>query len=110
MNQLLSKEPVKRVEVSLKKFDTNLQIIVLQKTARTAKDAASSLNCELGAIVKSLVFRAENKKKPTLINGICPQIKFAQIQIKNKEFSKISDFKYYESNIIKCSILIQYVQ
>ena len=69
MNQLLSKEPVKRVEVSLKKLDPNLQIIVLQKTARTAKDAASSLNCELGAIVKSLVFRAENNFVICLIAG-----------------------------------------
>tara|TARA_B100001029_G_scaffold175942_2_gene178108 strand:- start:469 stop:951 length:483 start_codon:yes stop_codon:yes gene_type:complete len=60
MTELLNKEPVRRVEKSLKKFDSNLKIIVLKTSARTAKDAANSLKCELGAIVKSLVFRVEN--------------------------------------------------
>ena len=41
MSELLNKEPVKRVEKSLKKFDPNLKIIVLDTTARTAKDAAT---------------------------------------------------------------------
>ena len=57
---LLDKEPVKRAEKVLKDFDKDLNIIVLNDTARTAKDAASSLKCEIGAIVKSLVFRAED--------------------------------------------------
>ena len=59
MSELLNKETVKRVEKSLRDFDKNLKIIALDETARTAKDAASSLKCELGAIVKSLVFKAE---------------------------------------------------
>ena len=59
MSELLNKETVKRVEKSLRAFDGNLKIIALDQTARTAKDAASSLKCELGAIVKSLVFKAE---------------------------------------------------
>ena len=42
MSQLLNKETVKRVEKSLKEFDNNLKVIALDKTARTAKDAASS--------------------------------------------------------------------
>jgi len=69
MNELLKKEPVKRVEESLKKFDSNLKILVLDTTARTAKDAANSLKCELGAIVKSLVFRAENNFLICLVSG-----------------------------------------
>ena len=69
MNELLNKESVKRVEESLKKFDPNLKILVLDTTARTAKDAASSLKCELGAIVKSLVFRAENDFLICLVAG-----------------------------------------
>ncbi len=69
MNELLNKEPVKRVEESLKKFDPNLKILVLDTTARTAKDAANSLKCELGAIVKSLVFRAENDFLICLVSG-----------------------------------------
>ena len=69
MNELLNKEPVKRVEKSLKQFDPSLKILVLDTTARTAKDAASSLKCELGAIVKSLVFRAENDFLICLVAG-----------------------------------------
>ena len=69
MNELLNKESVKRVEESLKKFDPNLKILVLDTTARTAKDAANSLKCELGAIVKSLVFRAENDFLICLVAG-----------------------------------------
>ena len=69
MNKLLNKEPVKRVEESLKKFDPNLKILVLDTTAKTAKDAANSLKCELGAIVKSLVFRAENYFLICLVAG-----------------------------------------
>ena len=69
MSELLKKETVKRVEKSLKKFDSNLKIIVLNTTARTAIDAANSLKCELGAIVKSLVFRAEKDFLICLVSG-----------------------------------------
>ena len=69
MSELLNKETVKRVEKSLKEFDSNLRVIVLDKTARTAKDAAISLKCELGAIVKSLVFKAEGEFLVCLVSG-----------------------------------------
>jgi len=69
MSELLNKETVKRVEKSLKEFDNNLKVIALEKTARTAKDAASSLKCELGAIVKSLVFKAEDEFVVCLVSG-----------------------------------------
>ena len=60
METLLNKEPVKRVRKFIKKFDSKLEVIVLDATARTAKEAANSLQCEVGAIVKSLLFKAEN--------------------------------------------------
>ena len=60
METLLDKEPVKRVRKFIKKFDSKLEVIVLDTTARTAKEAANSLQCEVGAIVKSLLFKAEN--------------------------------------------------
>ena len=53
MENLLEKESVQRVKKILNKFDENLKVKVLDNTARTANDAASSLNCEVGAIVKS---------------------------------------------------------
>ena len=43
--------------------------MVLDTTARTAQDAANSLKCEVGAIVKSLLFRAENTFLICLIAG-----------------------------------------
>ena len=66
---LLDKEPVKRVEKALKEFDQSISVIILENTARTAKDAAESLNCEVGAIIKSLVFKAEETYVLSLIAG-----------------------------------------
>jgi len=66
---LLNKEPVERVEKLLKKFDENLSIIVLDTSARTAQEAASSLGCEIGAIVKSLLFKTENTFTLFLVSG-----------------------------------------
>jgi prolyl-tRNA editing enzyme YbaK/EbsC (Cys-tRNA(Pro) deacylase) len=36
----------------------SLEIVCLEQTARTAQDAATALGCSVGAIVKSLLFRA----------------------------------------------------
>ena len=69
MENLLNKEPVKRVQEFIKKFDPRLEIIVLNTTARTAKDAANSLKCEVGAIVKSLLFKTERSFLICLIPG-----------------------------------------
>ena len=56
----LEKKTVKIVNNYLRNFDPNLSLISLDTTARTAKDAAHSLNVEVGAIVKSLVFKPSN--------------------------------------------------
>ena len=66
---LLDKEPVKRVEKSLKQFDSNMRIITLDSSARTATEAATSLGCEVGAIVKSLLFKTENTFTLFLVSG-----------------------------------------
>tara|TARA_B100000900_G_scaffold17812_1_gene14002 strand:- start:233 stop:712 length:480 start_codon:yes stop_codon:yes gene_type:complete len=66
---LLNKEPIKRAEKLLKEFDQKQKIIVLKNTARTALEAASSLGCEVGAIVKSLLFKTENTYTLFLISG-----------------------------------------
>tara|TARA_B110001452_G_scaffold7294_1_gene6545 strand:+ start:911 stop:1390 length:480 start_codon:yes stop_codon:yes gene_type:complete len=66
---LLDKEPVKRVEKFLKNFNQSLEIIVLKNSARTAQDAAKALNCNVGAIVKSLLFKNEDGYTLCLISG-----------------------------------------
>ena len=50
-------------------FDSKLKILTLDSTARTAKDAAESLGCEVGAIVKSLVFKADDTFLICLVAG-----------------------------------------
>ena len=57
---LLDKEAVKKVQKILTDFDPDKKVIVLDTSARTALEAASSLGCEIGAIVKSLLFKTEN--------------------------------------------------
>ncbi len=66
---LLDKEPVKRVEKILREFDSSQKVIVLSTSARTALEAASSLGCEVGAIVKSLLFKVENSYVLCLVAG-----------------------------------------
>ena len=69
MNSILLKEPVKRSEKSIKAFNPNLKIIVLEKTARTAGDAATALGCKVGAIVKSLLFKTGENFILCLVSG-----------------------------------------
>ncbi|MDA8918873.1 YbaK/EbsC family protein [Candidatus Pelagibacter sp.] len=57
---LLDKEPVKRAEKYLKEFDQFLEVIILENSARTAQDAATALDCNVGAIVKSLLFKTDD--------------------------------------------------
>ena len=66
---LLDKEPVKRAEKSLKNFDQSLEVIILENTARTAQDAAKALDCDVGAIVKSLLFKTEDNFILCLVAG-----------------------------------------
>ena len=62
MNEnLLEKKTVRNVINYLQNFDPNFSLIPLDTTARTAKDAAQSLYVDVGAIVKSLVFKPLNK-------------------------------------------------
>ncbi len=69
MENLLNNEPVKRVDKFIRNFDSNLKILVLKNSARTAQDAANALKCEVGAIVKSLLFRTENNFLICLVAG-----------------------------------------
>ena len=65
----LNKEAVKRAKEVLKKFNNEIKVIELEQTARTANDAANSLNTEVGSIVKSLLFRNEENFFLCLVSG-----------------------------------------
>ena len=69
MDNLLNKEPVKRVAKALNQFDESIKIQILDKTARTAKDAAESLKTEIGSIVKSLLLRTKTSFLLCLVAG-----------------------------------------
>ena len=69
MENILEKESVKRVKKILNEFNINLTIEILDSTARTANDAATSLNCEVGAIVKSLLLRTDDSFILCLVSG-----------------------------------------
>jgi len=69
MEDLLNKESVQRVVKVLSNFDASLKVEVLNSSARTAKDAATALNCEVGAIVKSLLLRTDDNFILCLVSG-----------------------------------------
>ena len=69
MNDILNNEPVKRVQSEINKFNKNIKLQILKNTARTALDASKALNCEVGAIIKSLVLRKNGLYFMCLISG-----------------------------------------
>ena len=69
MEDLLKKESVQRVVKVLSNFDESIKVKALSSSAKTAKDAAISLKCEVGAIVKSLLLRTENNFILCLVSG-----------------------------------------
>ena len=79
---LLDKEPVKRAEKFLKDFDQSLEVIILENSARTAQDAAKALDCNVGAIVKSLLFKTGDNFTLCLVAGDkrCSLIKLKKIK------------------------------
>ena len=69
MNDILKKEAVIRVQKAINDFDKNLKIQILNETARTASDAAKALNCNVGAIVKSLLLKTDHEFVLCLVSG-----------------------------------------
>lgn len=67
--KLLRRAPVQRVQQALRDAGLDTEVQALSETARTADDAANALGCELGAIVKSLVFRAGDRAVMALVAG-----------------------------------------
>ena len=92
----LTKEPVERAERFLKDYDPNLMVISLKTSARTAADAAKSLDCEIGAIVKSLLFSADDDFILCLVSGdkkaSLKKLK-KSLNISNLEMAKAKDVK-----------------
>ena len=66
---LENNEAVKRVREAILKFDNKFEILVLNKEAKTAKDAAIVINCDIGSIVKSLLIKIDDDFLICLVAG-----------------------------------------
>ncbi|HET8600282.1 MAG TPA: YbaK/EbsC family protein [Segeticoccus sp.] len=67
---LLTGESVQRVASLLREFGVRGQVVALSSSARTARDAASTLGVEVAQIASSLVFRshrADGTEVPVLV-------------------------------------------
>lgn len=65
----LTSASVRRVQAALAAAGAQAQPIALAETARSAEDAARSVGCPLGAIVKTLVFRIGDRPVLALVAG-----------------------------------------
>ena len=61
MTDLIKRKSVLKIKNFLNNYNKDIQLIVLDETARTATDAAKSLNTKVGSIVKSLLFKDSEK-------------------------------------------------
>ncbi len=60
-------ESAQKVQSVLNKLGLTCQVIELPNSTRTAQEAAQAVGCEVGQIVKSLVFRTQTSRKPVLV-------------------------------------------
>jgi len=56
-----------KVQDALAELGMSLQVVELPSSTRTAIEAAQAVGCQVGQIVKSLVFRAAHSDRPVLV-------------------------------------------
>lgn len=56
-----------RVQQALQVLGFDLQVMELPQSTRTAAEAAQAVGCQVGQIVKSLVFRGKQTQQPVLV-------------------------------------------
>jgi prolyl-tRNA editing enzyme YbaK/EbsC (Cys-tRNA(Pro) deacylase) len=56
-----------RVQRALQEKGLSLQVVELPDSTRTAVEAAQAIGCQVGQIVKSLVFRTTESEQPVLV-------------------------------------------
>ena len=62
-----SRDGVRRVREALEQRGYTPRVVELDRTARSAKEAAEALGCRVEQIVKSLVFRGSRSGRPVLV-------------------------------------------
>lgn len=58
---------VQRVQEALDQSGLSLEVVELPQSTRTAQEAADVVGCQLGQIVKSMVFRGSDSETPYLV-------------------------------------------
>lgn len=66
MNNTLSSS-ARKVQDALNALGISLDVVELSSSTRTALEAAEAVGCEVGQIVKSLVFKAKRSERPILV-------------------------------------------
>lgn len=66
MNSSLSSS-AQKVQTALQDLGLQLEVVELPRSTRTAAEAAEAVNCQIGQIIKSLVFKAKRSKRPILV-------------------------------------------
>src|SRR4030042_6494465 len=66
MTQELSSS-ARKVKEALQDLGMSLEVIELPGSTRTAIDAAQAVGCQVGQIVKSLIFKAKKSQRPILV-------------------------------------------
>ena len=56
-----------KVQEALKGFGVSCQVVEMPQSTRTADDAARTVGCHVGQIVKSLIFRGKKSRVPLLV-------------------------------------------
>jgi prolyl-tRNA editing enzyme YbaK/EbsC (Cys-tRNA(Pro) deacylase) len=56
-----------RIQDSLLALGFNFEVIEFQESTRTSAEAAARVGCQIGQIVKSLIFRGKSSGKPLLV-------------------------------------------
>jgi prolyl-tRNA editing enzyme YbaK/EbsC (Cys-tRNA(Pro) deacylase) len=57
----------KKVQDALQSLGMTLHVVELPASTRTAVEAAQAVGCQLGQIVKSLIFKAKRSERPILV-------------------------------------------
>ena len=56
-----------KVQAALRQHGLDLQVVELAESTRTALEAAQAVGCDVGQIVKSLVFRTKKSERAVLV-------------------------------------------
>jgi len=57
----------RKVQEALNALGMSLEVVELPASTRTAPEAAQAVGCQVGQIVKSLVFKAKRSERPILV-------------------------------------------